>query len=209
VQRYKACVAARKCRPARTIYDDYSRPKQPKVGVSWYHAVAYCKAMGQRLPTEAQWEKAARGTDGRLYPWGDQPATCKRAVIKDASGRSCGVKKKGRSPHKGRTLVVGTRPANQYGLFDMCGNSWEWVHDWYSPSYQRCGDACRGPRIPKAPAVASGGAGGTRPSWCAGAPGTGRPAGPPPSIAAPTPPPTSPTTTLASAARPPWRTWRR
>ena len=55
VQRYNACVAARKCRPARTIYHDYSRPQQPKVGISWYHAVAYCKAMGQRLPTEVQW----------------------------------------------------------------------------------------------------------------------------------------------------------
>ena len=159
VERYSACVAAKKCRPARTIYDDYSRPQQPKVGVSWYHALAYCKAMGKRLPTEAQWEKAARGVDGRLYPWGDAAATCARAVIRDASGRGCGTKKKGRSPHKGRTLVVGTRPPNQYGLYDMCGNSWEWVHDWYSPSYKRCGKACLGPD-PRGPC------GGKR--WCRG-----------------------------------------
>ena len=145
VERYRACVKAKKCRPARTVYNDYSRPRQPKVGVSWFHARAYCRAQGKQLPTEAQWEKAARGTDGRLYPWGDQPATCKLAVIKDARGRSCGIPKKGKAPHKGRTLVVGTRPPNQYGLYDMSGNSWEWVADWYSPSYARCGKGCLGP----------------------------------------------------------------
>ena len=146
VARYQACVAAGKCRRARTVYSDYSRPRQPKVGVSWHHAVRFCRAMGQRLPTEAQWEKAARGTDGRRFPWGDQPATCQRAVIKDPKlGRSCGVRKQGKAPHKGRTLVVGSRPPNQYGLYDMAGNAWEWVHDWYSAGYARCGRACRGP----------------------------------------------------------------
>ncbi|MBW2735589.1 MAG: SUMF1/EgtB/PvdO family nonheme iron enzyme, partial [Deltaproteobacteria bacterium] len=142
---YAACAKAGKCKAARTMYRDYSRPKQPKVGVSWYHSVAYCKAMGKHLPTEAEWEKAARGTDGRLYPWGKQRATCKRAVIKDHRGRSCGVKKlKGHHPEKGRTLAVGTRAPTQYGLYDMAGNSWEWVYDWYSGSYARCGKACEG-----------------------------------------------------------------
>ncbi len=148
---YEACVKAGKCKPARTRYRDYNRPKQPKVGVSWYDAVAYCKAMGKHLPTEAEWEKAARGTDGRRYPWGNQRATCKRAVIKDHRGRSCGVKKaKGGGPDKGRTFVVGTRPPTLFGLYDMAGNSWEWVHDWYAPSYAACGAACTGvdPRGP-------------------------------------------------------------
>ena len=145
VQRYKACVKVGKCKRARTYYNDYSRPLQPKVGVSWYHAVAYCKAMGKRLPTEAQWEKAARGTDGRTYPWGEEPATCKRAIIMDRRGRrSCGVKKQGKKPEKGRTWEVGKRPATQYGLFDMAGNSWEWVVDWYAPSYGKCGAPCQG-----------------------------------------------------------------
>lgn len=151
VEDYDACVKAKKCPKARTLYSDYSRPKQPKVGVSWYNAVQFCKAAGKHLPTEAEWEKAARGVDGRLYPWGDKTATCKEAVIKDRRGRSCGVPKKiGGHPEKGRTFVVGTRAPNQFGLFDMSGNSWEWVYDWASRSYAKCGTACQGfdPRGP-------------------------------------------------------------
>ena len=142
VEAFDACVAEKKCKPARTVYEDFSRPRQPKVGVSWFDAVAFCEARGKHLPTEAEWEKAARGTDGRAYPWGDEKATCERAVIKDKRGRSCGVKKKGMGRDKGRTFVVGTRAANQFGLFDMSGNAWEWVYDWYSNSYARCGEAC-------------------------------------------------------------------
>ncbi len=151
VEAYVACVKAGKCKRQRTYYNDYSRPKQPKVGVSWYAAAAFCKAMGKRLPTEAQWEKAARGVDGRTYPWGEEPATCKRAIIMDRRGRrSCGVPKKGKKPKKGRTWVVGQRPPSQFGLYDMAGNSWEWVIDWYTPSYKRCGAPCQGiePRGP-------------------------------------------------------------
>lgn len=151
VEEYDACVARKECRKARTIYADFSRPKQPKVGVSWYDAVAYCEAQGKTLPTEAQWEKAARGTDGRMFPWGDDEATCERAVIMNRQGqRSCGVKKRFGKPHKGRTFEVGSRPPTQYGLFDMAGNSWEWVLDWYSKSYAACGEACSGvdPRGP-------------------------------------------------------------
>ena len=150
VERWERCVAERKCKRVRTIYDDYSRPAQPKVGVSWFDAVAYCRAHGKHLPTEAEWEKAARGTDGRAYPWGDEPATCERAVIEDARGRSCGVRKAGSHPDKGRTFEVGTRPATVHGLYDMAGNSWEWVHDWISRSYEACGAACRG-RDPRGP----------------------------------------------------------
>lgn len=142
VDAFDACVSAQKCKPARTIYEDFSRPKQPKVGVSWFDAVAYCKAVGKHLPTEAEWEKAARGTDGRLYPWGDEKATCERAVIKDARGRSCGVQKKGASRATGRTFEVASRAPTLHGLYDMAGNAWEWVADWYSQSYARCGAAC-------------------------------------------------------------------
>jgi formylglycine-generating enzyme required for sulfatase activity len=142
VEAYDACVKAGACEPAHTVYEDFSRPRQPKVGVQWFHAVRYCQAQGKHLPTEAEWEKAARGSDGRLYPWGDEPATCERAVIEDRRGRSCGVKKRGREPHKGRTFEVGSRPPNAYGLFDMSGNAWEWVADWYSSSYARCGARC-------------------------------------------------------------------
>jgi formylglycine-generating enzyme required for sulfatase activity len=142
---YKACELAKTCPPAGPRYDDYDRPRQPIVGVSWYDAVAYCTAHGKHLPTEAQWEKAARGPDGALHPWGDEPANCERAVIKEKGRRSCGVRKQGDRPDKGRTFEVGARPPGAYGLHDMSGNAWEWVADWYSPSYARCGSACAGP----------------------------------------------------------------
>lgn len=148
--RYQACVKSGKCQRAGPNYGDYSRPRQPIVGVSWFDASNYCAVMGKHLPTEAEWEKAARGPKGNLYPWGNQPATCKLAVIKDARGRSCGVRKKGVTPWKGRTLSVGTRPPGIYGLYDMAGNSWEWVSDWYSKSYALCGKACLGVN-PKGP----------------------------------------------------------
>lgn len=141
---YKACEKKGKCPKAGPKYSDYNRPRQPITGVSWFDAVAYCKAQGKQLPSEAQWEKAARGPDGATFPWGNEPVTCKRAVIMDASGRSCGVKKRFSQPEKGRVLEIGLKPAGVYGLFDMSGNSWEWVSDWYSASYTKCGDACRG-----------------------------------------------------------------
>jgi formylglycine-generating enzyme required for sulfatase activity len=146
VAQYEACVRAGDCTKAKTNYgSDYSRPRQPKVGVSWYQAVAFCKAAGKHLPTEAEWEKAARGSDARRFPWGDELATCSQAIIMDAQGRrSCGVPWKGGPPEKGRTFEVGARPPNQFGLYDMSGNAWEWVADWFSESYRDCGAACVG-----------------------------------------------------------------
>ncbi|HOU53449.1 MAG TPA: SUMF1/EgtB/PvdO family nonheme iron enzyme [Myxococcota bacterium] len=145
VAEYRACVKARKCPQAGPRYVDFDRPRQPITGVSWYDAVAYCRAQGKHLPTEAEWEKAARGTDGRLYPWGNDPIDCTRAVYMDASGRSCGVRKaRGGHPEKGRPLEVGSRPPGIHGLYDMVGNSWEWVADWYSDSYAACGADCQG-----------------------------------------------------------------
>jgi formylglycine-generating enzyme len=150
VEQHDACVQSGRCKKAKTAYSDFSRPKQPKVGINWYRAREFCDKNGKHLPTEAEWEKAARGTDGRLYPWGNEPATCERAVIMDDRGRSCGVKKQGGEPDKGRTFEVGTLPPNQFGLYDMAGNSWEWVADWFSKSYRACGKACQG-KDPKGP----------------------------------------------------------
>lgn len=145
VEEYRACVRAGLCPKAGPRYLDFDRPRQPITGVSWYDAVAYCRAHGKHLPTEAQWEKAARGPDGRLYPWGNEPVDCRRAVIMDASGRSCGVRKmRGGHPEKGRPLEVGSRPPGIFGLYDMVGNVWEWVADWYSESYAACGTDCVG-----------------------------------------------------------------
>lgn len=142
---YQACVRAGKCKPAKPAYGaDYSRPNQPMVGMAWFLARDYCKAMGKRLPSEAQWEHAARGPQNETFPWGNEPSTCERAVLMDAKGRSCGTPKQGSNPDKGRTLEVGSRAPGHYGLFDMAGNAEEYVNDWYVPSYEKCGAACAG-----------------------------------------------------------------
>ena len=148
---YQACVRAKRCTPRKPQYADYNAPRQPMVGVSWYDADRYCRAQGKHLPTEAEWEKAARGSRGELYPWGDDEVTCQRAVIKDHSGRSCGVKKaRGKYPHKGKVLPVKSRPAGRYGLYDMIGNAEEWTADWYTRDWASCGEDCAG-RAPRGP----------------------------------------------------------
>jgi formylglycine-generating enzyme required for sulfatase activity len=156
---YKACQKAKDCARAGPLYNDFSRPAQPMTGTDWHESVKFCEVMGKHLPTEAEWEKAARGPEGKLHPWGDEPATCERAVIKDARGRSCGVKKRMEHPNKGRTFVVGSRPPGVYGLYDMSGNAWEWVADWHSRDYADCGEACLGtdPKGPCAGAAACAG----------------------------------------------------
>ena len=147
---YKACVKARRCEPSGPGYTDFDRARQPINGIRWFDADKYCEAQGKRLPGEAQWEKAARGPDGDSHPWGNEPATCERAIIKDERGRSCGVKKLYSKPETGRPWEVGSRPAYRHGLRDMSGNSWEWVADWYTRSYAECGADCLGvePRGP-------------------------------------------------------------
>ncbi|MBC8067731.1 MAG: formylglycine-generating enzyme family protein, partial [Deltaproteobacteria bacterium] len=145
IAEYKACVKRGDCRKGGPFYPDFSRPHQPIVGMSWFGARDFCSSRGKSLPTEAQWEKAARGPDGAKYAWGDDAATCRRAVIRDKRGRSCGVPMaRSSEPYKGRTFVVGSRPAGVYGLFDMTGNAWEYVADWYSADLAACGEPCSG-----------------------------------------------------------------
>jgi formylglycine-generating enzyme required for sulfatase activity len=149
-EEYDRCVDAGDCADSGPQYADFSRPLQPITGVSWFDARDYCVFLGGHLPTEAEWEKAARGENGETYPWGNEPVDCERAVIQSEAGRSCGVMKAGNHPETGRVIEVESRPAGRYGLYDMAGNAEEWVADWYSPDYEVCGDACLGdnPRGP-------------------------------------------------------------
>lgn len=98
-----------------------NRPNQPVVGVSWYDARAYCEYRGKRLPTEAEWEKAARGPHGNLYPWGDDFDSAKANYGKNHDG----------------TKPVDSYPdgVSYYGLHNMAGNVFEWVLDWYDPRF--------------------------------------------------------------------------
>jgi formylglycine-generating enzyme required for sulfatase activity len=143
---YKACEAAKVCRHGGPNYRHFDEPTMPITGANWYGADEFCKWKGKRLPTEAEWEKAARGTDGRKYPWGNEVATCERAIIDE--GTEHGSKENGCK--RAKPWPVGSRPPTLYGLYDMAGNVHEWVADWYTPSYKKCGDACSG-KNPKGP----------------------------------------------------------
>ncbi len=137
-RQYQACVKAGKCKKAGPNYGDYSRARQPIVGVSWYDADNYCRVHGKHLPTEAQWEKAARGPSGDLYPWGNAYATCRRAVVRNYKGRSCGVKKMGKGPEKGRTFLVGSRQVGRVLIHQPRQLRLRLVNTWRFPS--RAGD---------------------------------------------------------------------
>lgn len=121
---YRKCVQIEKCsEPAHSPHYDLAEyGAHPALGISWDQAVEYCTWTGRRLPTEAEWEKAARGTDGRLYPWGNEepdPALLNFNHFADD------------------TVEVGSYPAgaSPYGVLDMAGNVWEWVADGYDEDY--------------------------------------------------------------------------
>jgi formylglycine-generating enzyme required for sulfatase activity len=117
---YRECVSAGRCSEPADLraFSDPTFGSYPVVYVTWFQAEAFCAWRGKRLPSEAEWEKAARGTDGRSYPWGD----VMQSDLLNAGGMSNGPR------------AVGSLPqgASPYGALDMAGNVWEWVEDWYA-----------------------------------------------------------------------------
>ena len=135
-------------------WDDpgFNHPNQPVTTVTWFDATAYCKWVGKRLPTEAEWEKAARGgLEGTRYPWGNAEPNHTSANFADSQ-----TEFEWRSPDVDDgflfTAPVGTFSPNGYGLYDMAGNVWEWCADWYSPTYYSDAQGAERPlRNPKGP----------------------------------------------------------
>ena len=127
---YEKCVTAGVCtdlgsnasNTRKEYFGNAAYADYPVIFVNWYQAQAYCKWAARELPTEAQWEKAARGTDGEAYPWGNETPT------KDIANYNA---------NKGDTTKVGSYAAgaSPYGAYDMAGNVWEWVADKYDEQY--------------------------------------------------------------------------
>jgi formylglycine-generating enzyme required for sulfatase activity len=129
--RYLACVNAGSCAPPILVssnrrkhyFDDPAFADYPVIHVSWKQAVQFCAFAGGRLPSEAEWERAAAGSETpRTYPWGDSPPDCSKANFAGCVGDTDRVGRRlaGRSP---------------YGAFDLAGNVWEWTADWYDAGY--------------------------------------------------------------------------
>jgi formylglycine-generating enzyme required for sulfatase activity len=114
--------------PDWSIMNRPQHQDRPVANVDWAEAAAYCTWAGKRLPTEAEWEKAARGTDGRIYPWGNELPTQARAT----SGKE--IWSSHTAPSSVGMLEEGKSP---YGIYDMSGNVWEWVSDWYDQDYYK------------------------------------------------------------------------
>jgi eukaryotic-like serine/threonine-protein kinase len=125
---YAKCVQNGKCNKPRAeiYYGNSMYENHPVVYVSWYDAQSYCEWSGGRLPTEAQWEKAARGRLAeKKFPWGNEAPVCQVGAENGAQYNSCNE----------HTSPVGSFSPNGYGLYDMSGNVREWVNDWYDGGY--------------------------------------------------------------------------
>jgi formylglycine-generating enzyme required for sulfatase activity len=191
---YVACSDAGKCLRAskvnvwdgikkrdNEVYDPLCNERDPKERarhpincVDWKMASAYCGAQGGRLPTEAEWEFAARGPDGRRYPWGDEDPT---GIQLNACGAECVAW--GRANHVElkamyaaddgypTTAPVGSFPAgkSRYNLQDVVGNVWEWVADWSAPYTEETQSDPKGPEKGTLRVIRGGAWNGAEPAW--------------------------------------------
>ena len=148
---YDACHEAGACKvrinQTQNIMKPFVADDQPAMPMDWHRARSYCAWAGKRLPTEWEWEKAARGPDGDLYPWGNEEPSCERAVFRECAPYGC-------KPYPGKTRrwdcnehatkPVGSFPAGHYGLHEMAGNGYEWTSSAGIERIEACGEACNG-----------------------------------------------------------------
>jgi formylglycine-generating enzyme required for sulfatase activity len=136
---YRECMSAGACTSPTKEFDPTGHAGYPVAWVTWDQANGYCAWRGKRLATEAEWEWAARGSDGRLYPWGNDAPSCALASFSSSAAKdSANPPGACRATSDAvKTDVVGSHPSapSAAGLLDMGGNLWEWVSDFYDPAY--------------------------------------------------------------------------